>query len=358
EEDTGKSLHMATGATGAVRIGEAEATGEDYNRAGVPLAEIVSEPDMRDPAEAYAYLTELKEILTWVRVSDCKMEEGSLRCDANVSIRPPGSEKLGTKVEIKNMNSFKSVQRALSYEVERQKKVLEEGGRLIQETRAWDENRGVTTSMRSKEQAHDYRYFPEPDLLPWVLDEAWIRGVRESLPELPAARRARLVREFGIPEYDATVLTSTSGFADYFESVARQYGNGKEVSNWMMGDFRRLAGETGREVPSSDLVRMLQMIDAGVINKKIAKSVLEEMFRNGDQPDQIVEAKGWRQASADSVTPIIDQVLAEHASVVADYKGGKEKSFGFLVGQVMKRTAGKAEPELVNRLLREKIQEK
>ncbi len=357
EEDTGKSTHLRTGEGGASvgRIGGSELTVEDYNRAGVPLAEIVSEPDIRSPQEAYAYLVALREILTWVRVSDCKMEEGSLRCDANVSVRPRGSDVLGTKVEVKNMNSFKSVQRAVAHEIERQTELLRGGGTIVQETRAWDEERQVTHSLRSKEAAHDYRYFPEPDLLPMDIDAAWVESLRRSLPELPSARRDRLVSQYGIPPYDATVLTSEAGFADYFEQVCARFGNAKEISNWLMGDFRRLDAEHPTSTPSPEnLARMLTLIDEGVISKKIGKQVLEEMFRTGQAPDEVVESRGWKQvSSAEALKPIIEAVLSDHADKVADYLAGKEKLFGFLVGQVMSRTQGKAAPGDVNRLLKE-----
>ncbi|HEY4002072.1 MAG TPA: Asp-tRNA(Asn)/Glu-tRNA(Gln) amidotransferase subunit GatB, partial [Candidatus Xenobia bacterium] len=302
------------------------------------------------------YLTRLREILTWVGVSDCKMEEGSLRCDANISIRPRGTEPLGTKVEIKNMNSFKSVQRAIAHEIERQTAVLREGGHLIQETRGWDEDKQTTHPMRSKEQAHDYRYFPEPDLLPLTLSAEWVETLRRSLPELPTARRSRFIEQYGIPAYDAGVLTSNGAEADYFEAVCQPYRNAKEVSNWLMGDFRRLSQDHEQRPPAAALARMLSMIDEGVINKKIAKSVLEEMFKTGDDPDKVVDSRGWRQVSgADDLRPIVTAVLEEYANVVADYRGGKEKSFGFLVGQVMKRTGGRAAPADVNRMLKEML---
>jgi aspartyl-tRNA(Asn)/glutamyl-tRNA(Gln) amidotransferase subunit B len=309
---------------------------------------------MHTPEEAYAYLTELRGILTWVGVSDCKMEEGSLRCDANVSVRPRGTHELGTKVEVKNMNSFKSVQRAIAHEIERQGALLRDGGRVVQETRAWDEDKQITHSMRSKEQAHDYRYFPEPDLLPLTLSAEWVAGVRDSLPELPAARRRRFVEQYGIPAYDATVVGSDRETADYFEGVCARYPNAKEVSNWLMGDYRRLAVEGGKAPSGEDLADMLTLIDQGVISKKLAKSVLEEMFKTGDSPQVLVERHGWRQIKNDDhLQPIVAAVLDENPAVVRDVLGGKDTKFGFLVGQVMKKTGGKAAPADVNRLLRD-----
>jgi aspartyl-tRNA(Asn)/glutamyl-tRNA(Gln) amidotransferase subunit B len=354
EEDAGKLIHQGTIATSPYSL-------VDYNRTGVPLIEIVSEPDMRSPEEARAYLEKLKTIIQYTGVSDCKMEEGSLRCDANVSVRPKGSREFGTKTEIKNMNSFKALQRALAYEVERQIAVLEEGGRIIQETRTWDESKGVTLPMRSKEEAHDYRYFPEPDLVPLIIDRRWVEEIRATLPELPDERRNRYIKRYDLPAYDATVLTATKEIADYFEECVALYPNAKAVSNWMMGDLSRLLNAhnmdiTQCKVSPRQLTDMLKLMDRGTISGKIAKTVFEEMFATGKDPEQIVQEKGLVQITDEgTIAAVVDEVLASNAKVVEDYLKGKDRAFGFLVGQVMKATRGKANPELVNRLLREKI---
>ena len=360
EEDTGKSTHA--GGTG--RIESASFTLEDYNRAGVPLAEIVSEPDIRGAAEAVAYLERLREILRWVGVSDCKMEEGSLRCDANVSVRPRGASALGVKTEIKNMNSFRSVQRAIEYESRRQVEAIERGERIVQETRAWDEERGLTHSLRSKEEAHDYRYFPEPDIPPMHVDEAWLARVRASLPELPQARRARFIEQYGLSPYDAAGLTRSRAMADFFERVTGMGSAAKEVANWLMGDVSRLLNVAAQSIDESrlraeSLHEMLELIDRSVVSKKLAKDVLEEMFASGDGAGTVVERRGLRQiGSADDLRPIVERVLDEQASTVADYLGGREKAFGFLVGQVMAATRGKASPQVANQLLRQVLDEK
>jgi len=354
EEDAGKLVHQGTISTTPYSL-------VDYNRTGVPLVEIVSDPDMRSPEEARAYLEKLKAIIQYTGVSDCKMEEGSLRCDANISVRPVGSDKFGTKTEIKNMNSFKALQRALHYEIERQIEVLEEGGRIVQETRTWDEARGVTLSMRSKEQAHDYRYFPDPDLVPMVIDPRWVEEIKSSLPELPDQRKARYVEEYGIPEYDASVLTATKELADYFERCLAGYSNAKAASNWIMGDLTRLlnAGDmdiTQCRISPAQLAGMLKLIDSGTISGKIAKMVFEEMFQTGRDPGDIVKEKGLVQISDEgAIASAVDEVLAGNPKVVDDFRSGKEKALGFLVGQVMKVTRGKANPEMVNRIIREKL---
>ncbi|RKO66984.1 Asp-tRNA(Asn)/Glu-tRNA(Gln) amidotransferase subunit GatB [Desulfofundulus salinus] len=354
EEDAGKLIHQGTIATSPYSL-------VDYNRTGVPLIEIVSEPDMRSPEEARAYLEKLKAIIQYTGVSDCKMEEGSLRCDANVSVRPRGSREFGTKTEIKNMNSFKALQRALTYEVERQIAVLQEGGRIVQETRTWDENKGVTLPMRSKEEAHDYRYFPEPDLVPLVIDRRWVEEIRATLPELPDERRNRYIKRYELPAYDATVLTATKEMADYFEECVALYPNAKAVSNWMMGDLSRLLNAhnidiTRCKVSPRQLTDMLKLMDKGTISGKIAKTVFEEMFATGKDPEQIVQEKGLVQITDEgAIAAVVEEVLAGNAKVVEDYLKGKDRAFGFLVGQVMKATRGKANPELVNRLLKEKL---
>ncbi|MHB8986733.1 MAG: Asp-tRNA(Asn)/Glu-tRNA(Gln) amidotransferase subunit GatB [Eubacteriales bacterium] len=354
EEDTGKLVHQGTITTTPYSL-------VDYNRAGVPLIEIVSEPDLRSPEEAREYLEKLKAIIQYTGVSDCKMEEGSLRCDANVSVRPAGRSELGTKAEIKNMNSFKALYRALCYEVERQIGVLEEGGRVVQETRTWDEGKGVTLPMRSKEEAHDYRYLPDPDLVPLVIDPDWVEEIKRNLPELPDGRKERYAREFGLPRYDAGVLTNTRELADYFESCLAAHNDPKTVANWIMGDLSRLLNARNTEVGDcpvkpDQLAAMLRLIDVGTISGKIAKSVFEEMFETGKDAGTIVKEKGLTQISDEgAVAAVVDQVIAGNPKSVADYRAGKEKALGFLVGQVMKATRGKANPELVNRLLKERL---
>ncbi|MBS4023753.1 MAG: Asp-tRNA(Asn)/Glu-tRNA(Gln) amidotransferase subunit GatB [Dethiobacter sp.] len=351
EEDAGKLIHSDDGAYSLT----------DYNRTGVPLIEIVSEPDMRSPQEAKAYLEKLKSILQYTGVSDVKMEEGSLRCDANISIMPAGSNKFGTRSEIKNMNSFKAVQRGLEYEVERQTQVLNSGGKLVQETRGWDENKGVTYSMRSKEEAHDYRYFPDPDLVPVIVERTWVEEIRSTLPEMPDARRTRYMSKWGLPEYDAGVLTASRAMADFFEAVAAEYHDAKAVSNWVMGEISKHLNAEGlgineTKLTPSHLVQLLKLQDNGTISGKIAKTVFEDMFATGRMPSEIVEEKGLVQISdADAIASIVDMVIAENPQSVQDYKNGKEKAISFLVGQVMKLSKGKANPELVNRLFKEKL---
>ncbi|MGE5507479.1 MAG: Asp-tRNA(Asn)/Glu-tRNA(Gln) amidotransferase subunit GatB [Chitinophagales bacterium] len=355
EEEAGKSVHSGESIIGS------EFSLEDYNRTGIPLIEIVSEPDMRSPAEAREYLERLKAILQYTGVSDCKMEEGSLRCDANVSLRPVGQKEFGVKVEIKNMNSFRAVQRALEYEVVRQAELLDAGQPIVQETRAWDEGRGITVSMRGKEEAHDYRYFPEPDLPPMVLKRPWVERLRSELPELPLARAERFVREYGLPEYDADLITSSRRLADWYEAAVKEYHDPKTVANWVMGELLRLLKAEGKEIEEqpltpAHLVEMLKLIDAGTISGKIAKSVFEEMFQTGKRADQIVKEKGLVQISDEGeLVRIIEALLEANPKSVADFKAGKEAALGFLVGQVMKETKGRANPGLVNKLLRERL---
>jgi len=354
EEDTGKLVHQGTITTTPYSL-------VDYNRAGVPLIEIVSEPDLRSPEEARVYLEKLKSIIQYTGVSDCRMEEGSLRCDANVSVRPLGSEEFGTKTEIKNMNSFKALQKALTYEVERQIEVLEEGGRIVQETRTWDEGKGVTLSMRSKEEAHDYRYFPEPDLAPLVIERHWVEAVYRSLPELPDVRRDRYVRQYGLSRYDAGVLTATRELADYFEACLANFPQPKVVGNWVMGDLSRLLNAQNLDITQcpvgpAGLASLLKLIDGGTISGKIAKTVFEEMFATGKDAETIVKEKGLVQISDEgAIAAIVDEVIAANQKTVEDYRAGKDRALGFLVGQVMKATRGKANPELVNKLLKEKL---
>ncbi len=354
EEDAGKLVHQGSIMTTPYSL-------VDYNRGGMPLIEIVSEPDMRTPEEAKAYLEKLKAIIQYTGVSDCKMEEGSLRCDVNVSVRPQGATEFGTKTEIKNLNSFKAVQRAVEYEIQRQIDVLEDGGRIVQETRAWDEAKGVTVSMRTKEKAVDYRYYPDANLPPIIIEEDWLEEVKADLPELPDARRARYVEQYGLPEYDANILTLSKEVADFFEEVLDYYPHPKTVSNWMMGDFARLLYAHQIEIDKSpvtpkQLAEMLKLIDDGTISGKIGKRVLEEMVISGKDPAVIVKEKGLVQITdTEELSKIIDQVIADNPKSVEDYRNGKTKAIGFLVGQTMKATKGKANPELVNKLLKEKL---
>jgi len=355
EEDTGKNIHDAHGNASLV----------DFNRSGVPLLEIVSEPDMASPAEAGAYLRTLRTLLQYLAICDGNMEEGSFRCDANVSVRPQGQAAFGTKVEIKNMNSFRAVEKAIAYELARHVRVLAEGGMLVQETRLWDADREETRSMRSKEYAHDYRYFPDPDLPPLVLDDAFVAAVERELPELPDARRARFVAAYGLPDYDAEVLTARRDVADYFEAVVRAHANAKAASNWVMGDILRLIRERKLDerltivdwpVLPDYLGEMIALVDDGTITGKIAKTVFEEMVASGEAPRAIVAKKGLVQVSDEgAILAAIDAVLAANADKVAEYRAGKEKLLGFFVGQVMKATGGKANPGVVNRLLAERL---
>ncbi|MBI5286815.1 MAG: Asp-tRNA(Asn)/Glu-tRNA(Gln) amidotransferase subunit GatB [Deltaproteobacteria bacterium] len=354
EEDAGKLLHGET-------IEDANYSFVDLNRAGVPLIEIVSEPDIRSPDEAAEYMKALRDILVYLEICDGNMEEGSLRCDANVSIRPVGEKKFGTKAELKNMNSFKFVRDALDYEIKRQIGVMEEGGRVVQETRLFDSNKGITVSMRGKEEAHDYRYFPEPDLLPLIVDEVWIEEIKRTLPELPAQKRERFIKEYSIPPYDARVLTLSRGLADYYEGCVRLYPQPKVVSNWVMGEVLRYLKEDNRDIKDcpvrpEGLARLLKMIDAGVISGKIAKEVFEEMYKTGKDPEAIVKEKGLVQITGeDTLVKLIDEVLKANPQQLAEYRLGKDKLFGFFVGQVMKTTKGQANPQLLNKLLKERL---
>ena len=357
EEDAGKLVHEgATMATSKYSL-------VDYNRTGVPLVEIVSEPDIRSPEEARLYLEKLKAILEYADVSDCKMEEGSLRCDANISVRPMGQKEFGTRTELKNMNSFRALQKALEYEVERQIEVLEDGGRVIQETRSWDEGKGITLSMRSKEEAHDYRYFPDPDLVPMVISREWVEAIRQTLPELPDARKIRYIRDYGLPEYDAEVITASMTLSDYFDEGLKHTKNAKTLSNWVMGETLKFINSSGFSVadlefpiPAANLAELVELIDKGAISGKIAKDVFKDMQEKGAKPGAVVEAKGLKQISDEgAVGAIVDEVLAKNPQSVEDFKNGKERALGFLVGQVMKATRGQANPEVVNRLLQEKM---
>ncbi len=351
EEDAGKLVHPEDAAVSYV----------DFNRAGVPLLEIVTEPDIRSSEEAYAAAMTLKGILEYLEVSDCNMEQGSLRCDANVSIRPRGSTGLGIKTEVKNMNSFKAVQKALEYEVNRQKKVLSEGGRIVQETRLWDADRGVTRSMRGKEEAHDYRYFPEPDLIPLIVDDFWIDEIRARLPELPAQRKRRLQEQYGLPEYDAGVLTASKYAADFFERAAARCRDAKTVSNWIMGELQRYLNQEGIEIQRCRitpemLVEMLKLIDDGTISVNLAKDVFGEMFATGERAAAIVESRGLVQITDEAeLEAIVKKVIEENPGPVADFLGGNERTFGFLMGQAMRASKGKANPKVISNLLRERL---
>ena len=355
EEDTGKNIHDAHGDSSLV----------DFNRSGVPLLEIVSEPEMSSPAEAGAYLRKLRTLVQYLGICDGNMEEGSFRCDANVSVRLRGATELGVKVEVKNMNSFRAVEKAIAFELERQTDTLDEGGQLVQETRLWDADREETRSMRSKESAHDYRYFPDPDLPPIILSDDFVEQVRRELPELPDARRERFVSAFGLPAYDAEVLTARRDLAEYFEAVVAAHDNAKAASNWIMGDIIRLIHErklddaptiTAWPVPATTLAALIALIDDGTISGKIAKTVFEEMLTSEESPRAIVERKGLVQMSDEgAIQAVIDDVLAANPDKVAEFRGGKEKLQGFFVGQVMKATGGKANPPLVNKLLMAKL---
>ena len=342
----------------------------DINRAGVPLMEIVSEPDMRSPDEARSYLTQLQSILRYIGVSGANMEEGNFRCDANISIRPLGSSELGAKVEIKNMNSFRAVHRALQFEAERQARAVREGEAIAQETRGWDEGAGTTFTQRTKEYAHDYRYFPEPDLPPLAISEEWVRVAREALPELPAARKQRFMSQYGLPEYDANLLTIGKPTADYFESVARlknESGDAleqfaKHVSNWILVELGRLLNESGDDIAGiriapEDFVELLDMVSKGALSTSMAKSVFGEMFVSGDSPAEIAETQGLAQISdTDALGSAIDEAIAANPKPVSEYLEGKEQASRFLVGQVMRITRGKANPQMAMQLLKERLE--
>ena len=354
EEDAGKSLHEGFADSD-------RRTHVDYNRSGVPLIEIVSEPDMRSAAEAAEFFSRLRDILVWLSVNDGNMEEGSLRCDANVSVRPLGEKKFGTKAEVKNVNSFRYVGKAIDYEIARQIDLIEGGGRVVQETRLWDSAAGRTNSMRSKEEAHDYRYFPEPDLPPLVVDEARIARVRSTMPELPAARRRRFVEQYAIPEYDAGVLTESADLADYFEAVAAAAGNPKGASNWVMGELLRVMNERGHDprtqpLQAERLAGLIKLIDNGTISSSIGKDVFAKMYESARSADEIVAGEGLAQIGDESaLLEIIRGMIAANPDAVAQYRAGKMQAFGFLVGQVMKASKGKANPKLANDLLKKEL---
>jgi aspartyl-tRNA(Asn)/glutamyl-tRNA(Gln) amidotransferase subunit B len=355
EEDAGKSLHE--GFPDSDRR-----TYVDYNRSGVPLIEIVSEPDMRSAAEAAEFFARLRDILVWLGVNDGNMEEGSLRCDANVSVRPAGATVFGTKAEVKNVNSFRYLEKAIEFEIARQTDLIESGGRVVQETRLWDSGSGRTHSMRSKEEAHDYRYFPEPDLPPLLVDDARLDRVRQTMPELPQARRQRFVVQYAIPEYDAGVLTQSAEVADYFEAVAAASANPKAASNWIMGELLRTMKERDATVSelgleAAALAGLIRLIDKGTISSSIGKDVLAKMYGSGRSAEDIVAAEGLAQIGDETaVMVIVRDVLARNADAVVQYRAGKTQTFGFLVGQVMKSSGGKANPKLANQLMKKALE--
>lgn len=349
EEDAGKSIHQG------------EYTLINYNRAGIPLLEIVSGPDMRTPAEAAEYARTMRQILRYLDVCDGNLEEGSLRCDCNVSVRKAGVEKLGTKVEIKNINSFRFVEKAIEFEIDRQIDALERGEKIVQETRLWDPDKSRTFSMRTKENAQDYRYFPDPDLLPVIVTSQMIEKYRSELPELPIARAQRFMSAHGLPEYDALVLTAEKELADYFEATARVAGNSKAASNWVMTEVLRELNQAEKHISQcpiqpEKLGQMIGLIESGTISGKIAKQVFIEMWQTGKDPNVIIKEKNLVQISdAGAIEKIIDEVLGANASQVADYRGGRTKLFGFFVGAVMKASKGQANPDMVNKILTEKL---
>jgi len=354
EEDAGKSLHEGF-------VDSARKTYIDFNRTGVPLIEIVTEPDLRSGSAAADFFTRLREVLVWLGVNDGNMEEGSLRCDANVSVRPAGQQALGTKAEVKNLNSFRFLQKALEHEIERQIAVVRHGGRVVQETRLWDAAAGRTVSMRSKEEAHDYRYFPDPDLPAVILDGARIAGIRAAMSELPAARRRRLAAQYALPVYDANQLTQSRALADYFEAAVRAGAPAKAASNWIMGELARTLKEQGTDVSASPLTAdrlagLLVLIDKGTLSGSMAKDVFEKMYATDRTAAAIVEAEGLSQIDDEGhIAALIGEVVAANADAVAQYRAGKASTFGFLVGQVMKAAKGKANPKRVNELLQKAL---
>lgn len=349
EENAAKNFHLA------------KMSGVDFNRAGTPLIEVVTEPEIESPEEAYAFLQALRQIVVYTGVSDCNLEQGQLRCDVNCSVRPVGQKELGVKTEMKNLNTFKGIYNALEYEIERQKDILKNGGTVIQETRRWDPDAGVTTSMRSKEDAHDYRYLPEPDLMPMVCDDAYIEELRASLPELPSERKNRFVKEYSIPEYDAGVLVAEKAIADYFEKAAKNSKNPKSVSNLMMTEMLRVLSETEKNIDEilitpEALAKLTNMAADKVINSNTAKKVFDILFEKGGDPEKIIKENGWAQVSdTGAIEGFVDEALAANPKSVEDYKSGKTAAVKFLVGQVMRLSRGKANPQLAEQLLLEKL---
>jgi len=356
EEDAGKLVHEGDIASSSYSL-------VDYNRCGIPLAEIVTEPDLCSPEEAQIFLVKLRSIVQHLEVCDGNMEEGSIRCDANVSLKDAKTGNLGTKVEIKNMNSFKAVKKALQFEIDRQKRLLAEGKKIIQETRHWNESKNITISMRSKEEAHDYRYFPEPDLLPLKIDLKITDEIRKSLPELPEARRKRFIKDYKIPEYDAEILTSSKVLGDYYEKAASSYSNKKVLSNWIMGELIRYLNEEKIEIEDSPvspekLVGMLKLMDEGLISGKMAKDVFEKMFKTGKDASQIVKESGIVQITdEDKLFEVVDKVIKENPGSVNDFNKGREKALNYLVGQVMRYTKGRAKPDFVFKAIKQRIKE-
>ena len=351
EEDAGKLNHDDYGRGSLV----------DLNRAGVPLIEIVSEPDLRSVQEVDSYLKKLKSILEYIEVSDCKMQEGSFRADVNVSVRKKGSTEFGTRTEMKNMNSFRSITRAIEYEAERQIEVLEQGGKIYQETLRWDEVSGKTFSMRDKENAQDYRYFPEPDLAIINISDEMIENIKSSLPEMPESRRERYIKEFNLPEYDSNILTSSKYLSDLFENASKVCNNPKAVSNWIMTDITRILNEEEKEpneIPftAEQLGQLVVLIDKGTISSKIAKQVLEELFENPKNPEDIIKEKGWIQISDEgAIKEVVLKILEANPQSIIDYKAGRDRALGFLVGQAMKETRGKANPQMLNKMFLEEL---
>ncbi len=356
EEDAGKLVHNSDRPVSMV----------DLNRTGVPLIEIVSEPDIRSPEEAGEYLKKLRAILRYIGISDGNMEEGSFRCDANISIMPKGSKTLGTRAEVKNLNSFKHVENALHFEINRQRELISEGGNVVQETLLWDPVKNITTSMRSKEEAHDYRYFPDPDLLPLVIEKEWIDSIKSTLPELPDEKKDRFIREFGLPSYDAQVLTSSRELAEYFEACVKEFKDKKlslykQASNWIMVSLLGLLNAEGKSIEESpisahDLADLLMLTDEGIINGSIAKTVFDEMAKTGKHPKDIVKEKGLIQVTdVSAIEAVVLKVISQNPKEVEGYKNGKTKLLSFFVGQVMKETKGKANPQMVNELLKDKL---
>lgn len=357
EEDTGKLIH--TGSTG--RISESAESIVDFNRAGTPLVEIVTEPDIKSPVEAKEYLISLRNLILYLDVSDCSMEEGSLRCDANVSVRIRGSEKMGTKTEIKNMNSFKFLQKGLEYEVKRHVELINQGKNVIQQTRHYDHITDSTKALRSKEEAQDYRYFAEPDLVPMLLGSEITERIKETIPELPYEKAARFAKQFELPIYDSKFLSENKDTADFFEECLKYYKNPKVVSNWIMGDLSAFLNKEGIGIKASkitpiNLAGMLEIVESGKISSKMAKSVFEEMLTTGKDPQNIIDEKGLEQISDEGLLDkIIDEVIVQNPGPVEQFRNGKEKALGFIVGQVMAKTGGKANPKLVNELILKKI---
>ncbi len=349
EEDAGKLIHDEW----------EDCTLVDYNRSGVPLIEIVSEPDMRSAEEVIAYLDKLRLIVQYLGASDCKLQEGSMRADVNLSVREVGAEQFGTRTEMKNLNSFKAIARAIEGERARQIELIEEGRQVVQETRRWDDNKEYSYPMRSKEDAHDYRYFPDPDLVPVIISDEWLQAVKDRQPELRTEKLARYKKEFDIPDYDAEILTGSKHLADLFEETTELCGKPKKVSNWLMGETLRLLKEAGQEpeeitFSAAHLAKLIELLDAGTINQTVAKEVFEQIFREDIDPEQYVEAHGLKMVNDDNLLrTVVEQVIAANPQSVADYRGGKEKALGFLVGQTMKQMKGKANPGAVNKMLKE-----